>query len=252
VVYNSRRTRINAVVVMMGCSLMAQVANASTEHRAKAHHVQQTRHSTVLERSHEHRKTEHSRHVRHSKHEERAEHEERAKHTGSHRYVHRVRNRRHAVHHSEVAYVQRAPAVQEQWSTQTQGAPTWVLPPVCDQVLNYTGACQPAVLESLRVLGLQVPNVENREQMARHLQSMLDRQGLEQVQAQCQAVLLEDQRKINGLQTLLARAHVVASDDCSQAVQKLAAQGTVAQALPASVATAASDVAQAPVAASGQ
>lgn len=268
--YSRKRTGINAVVVIMGCSLVAQVAYAITEtkvnpgaeaHNAEVHHVQQSRHPMVMARSHEHRRPEHLRHFGRSKHEERTEHEERAKHTrvvmahlGGHRYLHRVRMRKHSVHHGEVDHVQRAPTVQELWSTQTQRAPTWVLPQVCDQVLNYTGACQPAVLESLRVLGLQVPNVEDRGQMAQHLQSILDRQGLEQVQAQCQSVLLEDQRKINGLQTLLARAHVVPSDDCSQEIQSLAAQATVAQApsASASVATGASDVAQAPVAASEQ
>jgi hypothetical protein len=266
--YNRKRTGINAVVVIMGCSLVVQAAYAITEtrvhpgaeaHHAEAHHVQQSRHPIVMARSHEYRKPEHLRHFGRSKHEERAEHVERAKHArvvaahpGGRRYLHRVRFHKHPVHHGEVHYVQRAPAVQEQWSTQTRHAPTWVLPPVCEQVLNYTGACQPAVLESLRVLGLQVPDVENRGQMAQHLQSILDHQGLEAVQAQCQSVLLEDQQKITGLQTLLARAHVVPSDDCSQEVQNLAAQATVAQAPSASVAAAASDVAQAPVAASAQ
>ncbi len=263
---NRKRTGINAVVVVMGCSLVAQAAYAITEtkvnHGAKAHnaevrHIQQTRHPMVTARPHEHRRPEHVRHVARSKHEERTEHEERAKHTRvamahseGRRYLHRVRFHKHSVHHGEVHHVQRVATVQEPWATQTRSAPTWVLPPVCDQVLNYTGACQPAVLESLRVLGLQVPNVENRVQMAQHLQSILDRQGLEQVQAQCQSVLLEDQRKINGLQTLLARAHVVASDDCAQEIQNLAAQGTVVQAPSAAVATGASEVAQAPVAAS--
>ncbi|MBB3258649.1 hypothetical protein F4827_003518 [Paraburkholderia bannensis] len=268
--YGRKRTGISAAVVVMGCSLVAQVAYAITQtkvnsgagaHNVVAHHVQQPRHPMVMARSYEHRKPEHSRHFEHAKHEERTEHEEHAKHTRvtmahqrGHRYFHRVRLRKHAVHHGEVEHVQRAQTVQEPWSTQTQVAPTWVLPQVCDQVLNYTGACQPAVLESLRVLGLQVPKVEDRGQMAQHLQSILDRQGLEQVQAQCQSVLLEDQRKINGLQTLLTRAHVVPSDDCSREIQNLTAQAIVAPAPApsASVATGASDVAQAPVAASGQ
>jgi hypothetical protein len=78
---------------------------------------------------------------------------------------------------------------------------------------------------------------------------------LEQVQAQCQSVLAEDQRKIGGLQTLLARARVVPSDDCSQEIRSLAAeqltvQTTVGQAQPASAVTGASDVAQAAAAAS--
>jgi hypothetical protein len=266
--YNRKRTRISAVVVSMGCALVVQAAYAITEtrvspgakaHHAEAHHVQQSRHPMVMARSHEHRRPEHLRHFERSKYEERAEHEERAKHMrvvmahpGGRRYFHRVRIHKHSVHHGEVHHIQRAPNVQEVWSTQTLRAPTWVLPPVCDQVLNYTGACQPAVLESLRVLGLQVPNVEDRGQMAQHLQSILDNQGLEQVQAQCQSVLLEDQQKISGLQTLLARAHVVPSDDCSQQVQNLAAEATVAQARSASAATGASDVAPAPVAASEQ
>ncbi|NIE62622.1 hypothetical protein [Burkholderia sp. Ax-1719] len=266
--YSRKRTGINAVVVIVGCSLVAQVANAIAQtkvnpgaqvHNVQVHHAQPSRHPMVMARSHEHRRPEHLRHFERSKHEQRTEHEERAKrkrevtaHSGGRRNIHRVRMRKHPVHHGEVSYVQRAPAVQELWSTQTQRAPTWVLPQVCDQVLNYTGACQPAVLESLKVLGLQVPNVEDRGQMAQHLQSILDRQGLERVQAQCQALLLEDQRKINGLQTLLARAHVVPSDDCSQEIRNLANQATVAQTPSASVATGASDVAQAPVAASGQ
>lgn len=142
------------------------------------------------------------------------------------------------------------------WPTQTTHAPTWVLPPVCEQVVNYTGACQPAVLESLRVLGVQAPNVEDRERMAQHLQSMLDREGLDRVQAECQSLLAEDQRKIGGLQTLLARAHVVPPDDCSQAVQNLAgeqltAQANAAQVQSASAAAGASGAAQAPVASSG-
>ncbi len=264
--YGRKRTGISAVVVVMGCSLVAQVAYAITQtkvdsgagaHNIVAHHVQQPRHPMVMARSYEHRKPMHLRHF------ERTEHEEHAKHTRvkmahqrGHRYFHRGRLRKHAVHHGEVEHVQRAQPVPEPWSTQTQGAPTWVLPQVCDQVLNYTGACQPAVLESLRVLGLQVPKVEDRGQMAQHLQSILDRQGLEQVQVQCQSVLLEDQRKINGLQTLLTRAHVVPSDDCSREIQNLTAQAIVAPAsapVPsASVATGASDAAQAPVAASGQ
>lgn len=174
--------------------------------------------------------------------------------------MHRVRIQKHPVHHGpwaprEFHYVQRASTVQEPWAAQTRHAPTWVLPQVCDQVLNYTGACQPAVLESLRVLGLQAPDVEDREQMAQHLQSILDHEGLEQAQAQCQSVLVEDQQKIGGLQTLLARAHVVPSDDCSQEIQSLAAQQlmaqtTVVQAQSAPVAIGASDVAPAPVAAS--
>jgi hypothetical protein len=266
--YNRKRTGINAVAVIMGCSLVAQVAYANTgtkvnrgaeAHHVEAHHAQQSRHPMNTARSHEYRKSEHARHIGRSRHEEYAEHEERAKHTrmvsghvAGRRYFHRVRFHKHAVRHGEARHAQRASMVQEQWATQTRTAPTWVLPPVCDQVLNYTGACQPAVLASLRVLGIQVPNVEDREQMAKHLQSILDRQGLEQAQAQCQSLLLEDQRKINGLQTLLARAHVVPSDDCSQEIQNLAAQAGAAQAASASVATGASGVAQAPVAASGQ
>ncbi|CAM2139328.1 conserved hypothetical protein [Paraburkholderia tropica] len=265
---NRKRAGINAAVLIMGCSMMAQVACAITEtrthpgvktHSVEAHHVQQSRHSMDTARSHEHRRPAHLRHLGRAKHEEHAEYEERAKHTrvvtanlGGRRYFHRVRFHKHSGHHVEGHHVQRVSTVQEQWATQTQHAPTWVLPQVCEQVLNYTGACQPAVLESLRVLGLQVPNVEDRGQMAQHLQSMLDREGLEQVQAQCQSVLLEDQRKINGLQTLLARAHVVASDDCSQQIQNLAAQAAAGQGASASVATGASDVAQAHAGVSGE
>ncbi len=254
----------------MGCSLVAQAAHASKEmkaspgaeaHSGKGHHVLHPAHPAGVARSHEHRRPAHSQHVGHAKHEERVQHTRMVPaHSGGRKYMHRVRIQKHSVHHGswaprEVYHAQRAPIVQEPWVAQTQHAPTWVLPQVCEQVLNYTGACQPAVLESLRVLGVQAPKVEDRGQMAQHLQSILDHDGLEQVQAQCQAVLAEDQRKISGLQTLLARAHVVPSDDCAQAIQSLAGQQltvqiTAVQAQPASVATGASDVAQAPVAAS--
>ncbi len=258
------------MVMFLGCSLVAQVAHASKEtkvnrgaeaHNARGHHVHQAPHPMAVAWSHEHRRPEHLQHVGRAKHEERTQHTRVAMaHPGGRRYTHRVRIQKHPLHHGpwaprEVHHVQPAPSVHEQWAAQTRHAPTWVLPQVCDQVLNYTGACQPAVLESLRVLGQPTPDVEDRGRMAQHLQSILDHEGLEQVQAQCQSVLAEDQRKIGGLQTLLARARVVPSDDCSQEIQSLAAeqltvQTTVGQAQPASAVTGASDVAQAAAAAS--
>lgn len=265
-----KKTGIKAVVVIMGCSLVAQVAHASKEikvgsgaeaHSAKGHHVPHPVHPGAVAWSHERHRPAHLQHVGRAKHEERAQYTRVVTaHPGGRRYMHRVRIQKHSAHHGswaprEAHYARRAPIIQEPWADQTPHAPTWVLPQVCDQVLNYTGACQPAVLESLRVLGVQAPKVEDRGQMAQHLQSILDHDGLEQVQAQCQSVLAEDQRKISGLQTLLARARVVPSDDCSKEIQSLAAQQltvqtTAVQAQPASVATGASDVVQAPVAAS--
>ncbi len=268
---NRKKTaEIKAMVVIVGCTLVAQAAHANKAikdspgaevHRARGHHVVHAAHPMTVPSSHEHRRPAHSQHIGRAKHEERVQHNRVVTaHSGGRKYTHRVRIQKHSVHHGswaprEVYHAQRAPVVQEPWADQTPHAPTWVLPQVCNQVLNYTGACQPAVLESLRVLGVQAPKVEDRGQMAQHLQSILDHDGLEQVQAQCQSVLAEDQRKISGLQTLLARAHVVPPDDCSREIQNLAAQQltvqiTAVQAQPASVATGASDVAQAPVAAS--
>ncbi|MEM5310184.1 hypothetical protein [Paraburkholderia sp. JHI869] len=97
----------------------------------------------------------------------------------------------------------------------------WVLPEECVQVLDYTGSCQPDVVQSLRVLNLPVPEIETASQMSGRLQSMLATRGLEHVTHICTGLLVEDAHKIDGLTALLTRAQVPASDACSAQIKWL-------------------------------
>ncbi|WP_321936275.1 hypothetical protein [Paraburkholderia sp. J8-2] len=216
--YNSARTAINVAAIMAGTLLVPAMADAH---------------------GHQHQTTKHTEHIRHTVRAHGGQavvHHARGTHGSHHLYRVGVRMRSHGHHHG--AWAPRAKGIHHQvdnelWTQQTVHAPTWVLPPVCDRVLTYTGACQPAVLEALRVLGQPTPVVEDRERMATHLQSILDHSGLHQVETACQSLLAQDQQKIAGLQLLLTQAHVAASDDCASEVRKLAGDETVASAASA-------------------